>query len=313
MITKKMLVSLVLLVCFMLTACAPATKASPALLIDDEWSRSKKDVALATGIHMRYVESGPANGEPVVLLHGMNDSSRSWALMLPFMGKQYHIYALDLRGHGDTDKPTFGYGPEQMAEDVIAFMDALKIDKANLVGHSMGSYIAQYLVIDHPERINKVVLIGTFAQGSSDASSDNPEVTEWWWTTMSTLPTPIDPNSEFMVLWESVFKPVDEAFMSKLRFEAAALPPHVWTGVTKGIIVDDHRYFFKYYQAPTLILWGSKDEMAPPSDQDAIKKYLPKATWIEIADVGHSTQWEAPEQTANYILKFYAGQPLTTR
>ncbi|MBK8784740.1 MAG: alpha/beta fold hydrolase [Anaerolineales bacterium] len=139
-------------------------------------------------------------------MHGMNDSSRSWSLMLPYMGNKYHIYALDLRGHGDTDKAVSGYAPQDMAGDVIAFMDALKIEKASFVGHSMGSNISQYLVIDHPERINKVVLIGTFAQGSADASTDKPEITEWWWTTISTLPEPIEPNSEFMVWWGRVLQ-----------------------------------------------------------------------------------------------------------
>lgn len=308
--TRKMFASMLLLVCFLLPACAPAVKAVSPTVIDDAWSRSKKNVELSTGINMRYVESGPSDGEPLILLHGMNDSSRSWSLMLPYMGDKYHIYILDLRGHGDTDKPTSGYAPQDMAGDVIAFMDALKIEKASVVGQSMGSYIAQYLVIDHPERINKVVLIGTFAQGSSDASTSNPEVTEWWWITMSTLAEPIDPNSEFMMWWEGTVTPVDEGFLSKVRIEAAAQPLYIWKAVTKGLIVDDHRYFFKYYDAPTLILWGAKDEMAPQSDQDAIKKYLPKATWIEIPDVGHCTQWEAPEKTANYILKFLAGQSL---
>jgi non-heme chloroperoxidase len=304
---RKLLVSILLLVCFLLPACIPAVKPTSPTVIDDEWSRSKKTVELSTGINMRYVESGPKNGEPLILLHGMNDSSRSWSLMLPYLGNKYHIYIPDLRGHGDTDKPTFGYAPEDMAGDIIAFMDALKIEKASVVGHSMGSFIAQYLVIDHPDRINKVALIGTFAQGSSDASTSNPEVTEWFWTTISTLPEPIDPNSEFMMWWYATINPVDEAFMSKMRIEAAAQPLYVWKAVAKGLIIDDHRYFFKYYNAPTLILWGSKDDFAPQSDQDAIKKYLPKATWIEIPDVGHSTQWEVPEKTANYILKFLAG------
>lgn len=308
--TRTMFVSILILVCLLLPACTPAVKAASTTVIDDEWSRSKKTVELSTGITMRYVESGPSTGEPLILLHGMNDSSRSWSLMLPFMEKKYHIYALDLRGHGDTDKPTSGYAPEDMAEDVIAFMDALKIEKASFVGHSMGSFIAQYLVIDHPERVDKVVLIGTFAQGSSDASTSNPETTDWWWTTMSTLPEPIDPNSEFMTWWEGSVAPVDEGFLSKVRIEAAAQPLYVWKAVTKGLIVDDHRYFFKYYDAPTLILWGTKDEMSPQSDQDAIKKYLPKATWISIPDVGHATQWEAPKETANYIQKFLAGQPV---
>ncbi len=307
---RKMLVSILLLVCFLLSACVPAAKSSLPTVIDDEWSRSKKTVELSTGISMRYVESGPADGEPLILLHGMNDSSRSWSLMLPYMGNKYHIYALDLRGHGDTDKAVSGYAPQDMAGDVIAFMDALKIEKASFVGHSMGSNISQYLVIDHPERINKVVLIGTFAQGSADASTDKPEITEWWWTTISTLPEPIDPNSEFMVWWEGTATPVDEGFLSKVRIEAAAQPLYVWKAITKGLIVDDHRYFFKYYDAPTLILWGAKDEMTPQSDQDAIKKYLPQATWISIPDVGHCTQWEVPEKTANYVLKFLAGQPV---
>lgn len=302
--TRILYISILTILFILVQACASASNKSSSTVIDDEWSRSKKAVELSTGINMRYVESGPSNGEPLILLHGMNDSSRTWSLMLPYMGNKHHIYIPDLRGHGDTDKPTSGYAPGDMAGDVIAFMDALNIETASIAGHSMGSYITQHLVIDHPDRINKVVLIGTFAQGSSDASTDNPEVTEWFWTTMSTIPEPIDPNSEFMMWWYTTVNPVDETFMSNIRIEAAAQPLYVWKAVTKGLIVDDHRYFFKYYDAPTLILWGSQDDYAPQTDQDAIKKYLPNATWIEIPDIGHSTHWEAPEKTANYILDF---------
>jgi hypothetical protein len=112
-------------------------------------------INLKTGIRMAYVEVGPADGRPVILLHGLTDSARSWALSmvaLHELNPSLHIIALDQRGHGQSSMPPGTdcpkvpktcFTPKLFAEDLVDFMDQKKIDRASIAGHSMGSIVAQ--------------------------------------------------------------------------------------------------------------------------------------------------------------------------
>ena len=83
---------------------------------------------------MSYVESGPSDGPAIVLLHGITDSSFSFSRILPLINPRYRVYAIDQRGHGDSDKPESGYTMKDLAADVTAFLDAKRIKKAVVVG-----------------------------------------------------------------------------------------------------------------------------------------------------------------------------------
>ncbi len=97
---------------------------------------------LATGLWVRYVEQGDREGEAIVFLHAYVDSWFSYSRVLPLLSPSYHTFALDQRGHGDSDKPQCCYTADDYAADVDAFMEAVGIDKATLVGDSSGSLIA---------------------------------------------------------------------------------------------------------------------------------------------------------------------------
>ena len=120
------------------------------------------EATLSTGVTLRYAAQGDPAGVPVVLLHGLTDSHPSYAPMTAHLPDHIRAYALTTRGHGDSDKPEHGYRLEDQAADVAAFLDAVGHQAAVIVGHSMGSYIAQRFAIDHPERTIGLVLMGTF-------------------------------------------------------------------------------------------------------------------------------------------------------
>ncbi|HKG95645.1 MAG TPA: alpha/beta fold hydrolase, partial [Gemmatimonadaceae bacterium] len=82
------------------------------------------DVRLPTGVRLRYAEQGDPSGHPIILLHGYSDSWFSYSGVLPLLPERYHVYALDLRGHGESDRPAAGYAMRDLAADVVAFMDA---------------------------------------------------------------------------------------------------------------------------------------------------------------------------------------------
>ncbi|MCD6027954.1 MAG: Biotin synthesis protein BioH, partial [Thermomicrobiales bacterium] len=97
-----------------------------------------QSIALTTGVRLPYVEQGAPDGVLMLLLHGYTDSWRSWESVLPHLPAAIHAYAPTLRGHGDADRPPAGYGPRDFAADAAAFMDALGIGQAIIVGASMG-------------------------------------------------------------------------------------------------------------------------------------------------------------------------------
>ena len=123
---------------------------------------------LSTGITMHYAEQGDARNRPIILLHGYSDSWFSFSRVLAPLARDAHVFALDLRGHGKTAKPTSGYLMRDLAEDVIAFMNAKGIVRATVIGHSMGGLVAQQVALAAPKRVSHLVLVAT---GSSATRS----------------------------------------------------------------------------------------------------------------------------------------------
>src|SRR5687767_1188831 len=110
-------------------------------------------VTLANGLRLPYIEQGDPAGIPVIMLHGITDSMRSFEPVLPYLPSSIRAIALTQRGHGDAARPADGYTCGDFAADVPGVMDALGIARAVIVGHSMGSYDAQRVALDYPERV----------------------------------------------------------------------------------------------------------------------------------------------------------------
>jgi len=112
-----------------------------------------RHAGLATGVTVPYVSAGPAAAAPVVLLHAWGESRRSFDRLLPLLPGTVHAMAMDQRGHGGADKPAAGYSLAAFAADVEAFMDAVGVSTAVLVGSSSGGYVAQQVAITSPHRV----------------------------------------------------------------------------------------------------------------------------------------------------------------
>src|SRR5688500_10536644 len=138
-----------------------ALSAALALTATDALPLRFNDARLSTGVRLHYAEQGNPRGHAVILLHGYSDSWFSYSRVLPLIDPKYHVYALDLRGHGDSDRPAAGYAMRDLAADVLAFMDDQRLARVTVIGHSMGSFVAQQLAMAAPERIARLVLIGS--------------------------------------------------------------------------------------------------------------------------------------------------------
>src|SRR3712207_8584029 len=98
---------------------------------------------LATGPRVHFVEQGDPAGEVLLFLHGYSDSSFSYSRVLPLLPARYHAFAFDQRGHGDSERPHDGYGVDSLAADVVAFLDAVGVARATIIGHSGGTLTAR--------------------------------------------------------------------------------------------------------------------------------------------------------------------------
>lgn len=142
-------------------SATPEPAATPNMAVRPSRGVRFSDAQLKTSVRLRYAEQGNSKGQVVILLHGYSDSWFSYSRILPLIDKKYHVYVPDQRGHGDSDRPASGYTFPDFAADVIAFMDAKDLKQATIVGHSMGSFVAQHVAAGAPERVSKLVLAGS--------------------------------------------------------------------------------------------------------------------------------------------------------
>ena len=146
-----------------------------------------REVRLPGPLTMQYVEHGPSDGVPVIALHGVTDSWRSFEPVLPHLPETLRVFALTQRGHGGSEAPATGFALADFANDVVAFLDAQRLERAIIVGHSMGSANALRLAIDHPQRVAGLALLGAFA-----GFRGNPELESFRQNDINQLVDPID-------------------------------------------------------------------------------------------------------------------------
>ena len=136
----------------------PISTVEDALSSKSQANTNKVVVHLSHG-GVSYEYGG--NGKNVVFLHCWAGSKEYWKLTIQALTPHFRVYALDLKGFGDSDKPDDGYTIEDFTNSVVEFFNAVKIDKAIIVGHSMGGKIAVDFTERYPDRVEKLVLVGT--------------------------------------------------------------------------------------------------------------------------------------------------------
>lgn len=261
------------------------------------WVEFKKSVDLESGIEMKYIEMGDPEGEPLVLLHGMTDSSRSWSLLVPYLSN-YHLYIPDQRGHGDSGKPDMKkYDRSLFAYDLSCFMQEMGLEKANIMGHSMGSMNAQAFAMDYPEMVDHLILestacIGTNSADPADARNiyiledgeESPltwDYMEWWYYN----PVPVEPVFHFNAIMESW-----------------NLPLKCWASINAV------PYQSRNIKCKTLVLYGGVDYLMGGTTQETVKQQFDEAgvdyTYVQFDNRGHNIHWEESELVAQDVINF---------
>ncbi|HVH26779.1 MAG TPA: alpha/beta hydrolase [Vicinamibacterales bacterium] len=252
---------------------------------------------VGTGPRLHYAEQGDADGKAVVFLHGWPDSWFSFSRVLPLLSPRFHAFVLDQRGFGDSERPDAGYRVDDFAADAVAFLDAVALPRAIFVGHSFGSLVARRIAIAYPERVARLVLIGT------GVTRGNPVLQEAG-ATMRGLedPIPVEFAREFQA--STAYAAIPEAFFERIVAESMKLPSRLWRAIFDEIVAYDDAAEVERINAPTLLIWGEHDALFPRADQDRLVAAIRGARLKVYAATGHCPNWEFPERVAAEIEEF---------
>jgi non-heme chloroperoxidase len=246
---------------------------------------------LATGPQVHYAEQGDPDGETILFLPAYADSWFSYSRVLPLLPARDHAYALDQRGHGDSERPAGGYTVDDLAADAVAFLDAAGIERATLVGHSGSCLTARRVAVTDPVRVAGLVLIG------APLSLAKPAVLAFQ-AAVHALEDPV--AAQFVRRFQAgaVHVPLPEEFLEGLIAESLKLPATVWKRALDGLVAFDDAADLGRITAPTLLIWGDQDAVVSREEQQRLEDAMPDARLKVYPDTGHSPHWERPEAVA---------------
>lgn len=258
-------------------------------------------VTLPGGLGLQYAERG--RGPAILFLHGFGDSWYSFDAVMRRLPGDMRALAPTQRGHGDSDRPAAGYGIEDLAADARAFMDTAGVASAVVVGHSMGSIVAQELALGHPERVSRLVLVG------SGTEFDNPTVRELA-AAIGELRDPV--SREFVREFQAgcVHRPIPDEVFDAIVAESLKLPARVWQAVIPGILARRPGRRLAELRMPTLIVWGEHDAICPRVEQKRLHEAITGSTLAIYAETAHAPNWEQPDRFTEDLLAFVRGRPV---
>ncbi|MGB7737846.1 MAG: alpha/beta hydrolase [Steroidobacteraceae bacterium] len=299
------------IVAAMLAAWPSPVVAAPPVAMDlDAFDASRKQVALPDGISLTYVDVGPRDAAVVLLIHGYTSNGRGWVPLLPYLDPSRRYLIPDLRGHGQSSKPDCCYDRTTFAYDLRLLLDALHVERADVVGTSLGSLIAQAFAENWPERTRRLVLQSSTG-GPLPVCESEPagEAAFDFRSAILALRDPLDPESPFMIAWYTSTAPVDAEFLRRQRRDAAAIPVRVWLAILdQGLNLRDLQADLQRIRAPTLLIWGGKDNLFGARDRCSLRAALPQAEVRLFDDLGHNAYWEDPRAVASVINPFLAAK-----
>jgi non-heme chloroperoxidase len=254
---------------------------------------------LPARVTLSYAHQGDAAGTPMLLLHGVTDSWRSFEPVLPHLPASIRAVAMTQRGHGDSGRPATGYRTRDYADDIAAFVEALGLGPVVVVGHSMGATNAQRFAVDHPELTRALVLVASFP-----TYRDNATVTDLWESTVARLTDPVDPRFVREFQEGTVARPVAPAFLDMVVGESLKVPARVWRASFEGFLEDDLAGELGRIRAPTLVIWGDRDVLCPRRSQDMLLSEIAGSRLVVYEGAGHAVHWEEPQRFAADLTAF---------
>ncbi len=253
------------------------------------------------GIDMYYEVHGA--GEPLLMIAGLGGDARGYAPVLPALAERYKVVLFDNRGAGQTEKPEEPYSVPMFAADTVGLLDALDIDRAHIIGGSMGGIIAQEVAINYPDRVKSLVLISTTARVDNLMRA----ITESWRIAAENLDRKL--LAKFMLPWG--FSPeFYENHAAELEMAEAMLvenpqPLYAFLNQLNATMNYDATDRLSRISAPTLVMVAREDILTPLRFAHVLCGAIPRAKLVVLPRGGHGAFIaEAPAEGVAAILEF---------
>ena len=243
------------------------------------------------GIQLAYERRG--KGTPLVLLHGFPLDHHLWDEVVPLLEDTFDVILPDLRGFGESTTVDSPYSMDDYASDIAGLLDQLGIQKAAIVGHSMGGYAALGFARMYPERVSGLGLV------SSQVLADAPERKEGRYKSAAD----VEANGiESVVATMTPKFTADEELQSYARASMERQGPAAYIGALKAMAERaDSTSLLSSLNFPVVVVHGDADALIPIDRAREVKEALPQAHLVEISGAGHMPMMEAKEKTAQAL------------
>jgi pimeloyl-ACP methyl ester carboxylesterase len=258
----------------------------------------------ANGIELHYVEAGA--GDPLLLVMGFGGDHLAWAFQTPVFAERFRVIAFDNRGAGQSDVPDVPYTTRLMADDAVGLLDALDIQRAHVLGVSMGGMIAQEIALAHRERVRTLQLHCTLARADHYMRA----LIDAWRTVRAK--TSLEEWMRIVALW--LFSPVtfaDRPQFVETIIQTGITNPYPFTStgfLRQGDAVRSHDALDRLgtLRVPTLVSVADDDILVPPRFSHELARAVPGATLRTFDRSGHCYFWERPDAFNAMCLEFLA-------
>lgn len=264
---------------------------------------------------LHLYQAGPASATPLLLVHGLGDEADTWRHLIPPLSADHHVLAPDLPGFGRSDAPRRAYTLAFYRDALVELLDELRLDRVTLVGHSLGGLIVHSIALAHPDRVDRLVLIGGSLVSRSQPISLGtilfliPGIGEWAYNRLRRDPEAaygtlrayygdLDrlPEADRQFLFERVNERVwsdgqRRAFLSTYRQLARSLP-----ALQRGLAAR-----LSQIQIHTQAIWGERDQVNPAENGRALQKLQPDVRLAIVPGAGHNVHQETPDQVLEAI------------
>lgn len=277
----------------------------------DSFQRLPIKTVSVQGHRIAYLDEG--QGPPVILIHGFGGSIWQWEYQQTALAATHRLLTLDLLGSGLSDKPDQAYSPDEMVSFFTAFMDAVGVPCASLVGNSMGGGLVIGMALTHPERVDRLVLISGFPDHVKEKLTGR-----FVRHAIGTgAPTWLVQFGNWLAgrgLTEAVLKEIvydhgrltqaviDRAYRNRRR--PGLIPPIMAQARALPLWEEGFATRLRDLNRPTLILWGTEDQVFPPQVGRDMAATIPGATLELLPQAGHIPQWERPDLVNPLLLRF---------
>ena len=257
------------------------------------------------------------NGNPILLLHGLGASKITWLPVLVPLAERHRVIVPDLPGHGESDKPRHEYTPRFYARIVRHLMDALGVERAAVVGNSLGGRIAIELALRSPRRVAALALLDPSVPGLRWRYAMG--FTRVFPTKIGAIPFPFRERwMEVMIrrLFAQPDRLPNEGYAAAaaefIRIYRNPVARMAFFSTLRHIVTERPDSFFaslRRIKQPALIIFGDQDRLVPPRLGVRLAQHLPSSQFMVLPDVGHVPQFEATEETLALITAFLEGTP----